>query len=70
VSATRRECGKCQAEFWDDGYTWCPSCDSADIARKARDPHYRPSGILPDAGARVYEMRMDKQRKIEAEAQQ
>jgi hypothetical protein len=68
MAATRRKCGKCQDEFWDDGHTWCPSCDSADIAGKARSPYYLSAGILPNAGVRVYEMRMGKQRKIESEA--
>jgi hypothetical protein len=39
VADPRISCGKCHALFFNDGYTWCPSCDVADMAAKfAKNP--------------------------------
>jgi hypothetical protein len=43
-SSTKRACLKCGAEYFDDGFTWCPTCDS-------RGP-FGPTAH-PQAGARM-----------------
>jgi uncharacterized Zn finger protein (UPF0148 family) len=59
---TKVSCMKCDALYWYDGCTWCPTCDANSIVPTPAN------GMLPDARDRVWKMRQKRQEELEIQA--